>query len=289
MNKSMQEAFRHCEGIARSHYENFPIGWFIPARIRKFLYAIYAFARTADDFSDEEAYEGQRLERLDEFETKLDQAIAGQPDASDSTPDLVLMAVAETLEKTGIPPKLLKDLLAAFRLDVTKKRYRDYRELESYCVYSANPIGRIVLLLFGFDDPKLLSLSDRICTGIQLVNHWQDIATDLSRDRVYLPEEDLKRFNYSIDSLMERKVNDSFRSLMRFEISRTRSLFYEGRPLLDALERRLKWQVSLMWHGPMRILEKIEEVDYDIFHSRPTLAKSELIRLFLSTLVKKID
>jgi len=288
MNPSVQKAFAYCEKIARSHYENFPVGWFIPKPIRKYVYAIYAFARTADDFSDEAAYEGRRMDHLDGFEKKLDRAIAGQPADLDEP---LFIAVAETLEKTGIPARLLKDLLTAFRMDVTKKRYKNYQELESYCVYSANPVGRIVLLLFGFEDPKLLSLSDRICTGIQLVNHWQDIAVDLSKDRVYLPEEDLKRFNYTYGHLAERKINDSFRSLMRFEIARTRSLFYEGRPLLDALDakgRRLRWQISLMWLGPMKVLERIEEADYDVFHLRPTLAKRDLVKLFGSVLLRGV-
>lgn len=275
---SIQQAFQFCEGIARSHYENFPIGWFIPKPSRKYLFTLYAFARTADDFSDEELYEGERLKKLDDFERSLEAAIEGRGKIEDP----LFVAVAETLERTGITPQLLKDLLKAFRIDVTKKRYKNYRELESYCLYSANPIGRLVLLLFGYKDPSLLQLSDKICTGIQLVNHWQDIAIDLSKDRVYLPEEDLHRFGYSYQDLSAQCLNDPFRSLMRFEISRARSLFYEGQPLLKALDRRLRWQVSLMWLGPMRILEKLEEVDFDIFRSRPTLSKKEIVQLFLT-------
>lgn len=286
MKPAVQEAFGYCEKLARSHYENFPIGWFIRAPMRKHVYAIYAFARTADDFSDEEAFHGQRLDRLDEFEKDLDRAVEGKPEGP------IFVAVAETLDKTGIPVRLLKDLLTAFRLDVTKKRYSDFKDLESYCVHSANPIGRIVLTLFGLDDPKLFGLSDKICTGIQLVNHWQDIAIDMSRDRVYLPQEDLKRFGYSYEDLKNGKVNNDFRSLMRFQISRTRSLFYEGRPLLDEIgsqDRRLKWQVALMWSGPMRILEKIEKADFNIFHRRPTLSKGEMARLFLSIPFQKLS
>lgn len=279
MTPRVQKAFQHCETLAKSHYENFPIGWFIPKAARKYVYAVYAFARTADDFSDEESFEGARLEKLQEYEALLDRALEGKAD------DPVFIAVAETVEKTDVPARLLKDLLTAFRLDVTKKRYRNFGELESYCVYSANPIGRIVLLLFGFDDPKLLGLSDRICTGIQLVNHWQDIAIDLSRGRVYLPEEDLKRFGYSYEDLQSCKINDAFRDLMRFQIARTRSLFFEGKPLLSALgkrERRLRWQISLMWRGPMKILDKIEAVDFDVFQKRPTLSKGELVKMALS-------
>jgi squalene synthase HpnC len=278
MTNSLQEAFAHCERLAKSHYENFPIGWFIPKASRKYVYAIYAFARTADDFSDEKTFDGQRVERLNDYEKALNRALEGQAD------DPVFIAVAETIRKTGIPAQLLRDLLTAFRMDVTKKRYKDYKELETYCVYSANPVGRIVLLLFGIDDPKLLALSDRICTGIQLVNHWQDVGVDLDKDRIYLPEEDILRFGYSYASLEARKVDDAFRALMRFQVSRARSLFQEGKPLLKSIgkkTRRLKWQVSLMWSGPMRILDKIEAVDYDVFRKRPTLTKAELMKLFL--------
>lgn len=280
MIHSVQNAFAHCERLAKAHYENFPIGWFIPRPMRKYVYAVYAFARKADDFSDEGYFADpqKRLEQLDEYERLLNLAIGGKAD------DPVLIAAAETIDKTAVPAQLLRDLLTAFRMDVRKSRYRDYRELETYCVYSANPIGRIVLRLFGFDDPKVFELSDRVCTGIQLVNHWQDVAVDLDKDRVYLPEEDLRRFGCSYESLQRRVVDDAFRALMRFQISRTRSLFLEGKPLLDLIgrrHRRLKWQVSLMWAGPMRILEKIETVDYDVFRSRPTLRKAELAKLFL--------
>lgn len=283
-------AFDYCEALAKSHYENFPIGWFIPRTLRKYLFAVYAFARTADDFSDEEEYRDQRLERLNDYERRLDLAAKGLV-RSGSDEDLLFIAIAETLKQTGLPVKLLKDLLVAFRLDCTKKRYRDFEELQSYCTSSANPIGRIVLHLSGFNDPDLLALSDRICTGIQLVNHWQDLAVDLKKDRIYLPEEDFRRFDYSYEDLARERLNDSFRDLMRFEISRTRSLFYEGRPLLDEIgerDRRLRWQVSLMWLGPMKILKKIEAVDYDLFHQRPTISSRELGRLFLSVMVRGV-
>ncbi len=280
---SLQESFRFCENLAKSHYENFPIGWFIPKATRPYVFAIYAFARTADDFSDEESFKQERSSRLDEYEALLDQAIAGHPPADQP----VFVAIAHTLEKTNIPPQLLKDLLTAFRLDITKKRYRSYEELKSYCVYSANPIGRIVLILFGYQDPELLKLSDRICTGIQLVNHWQDIGIDLMKDRIYLPEEDLERFGYRYEELRERQVNDAFRSLMRFEVARTRSLFFEGKPLLQELNRRLRCQVSLMWKGPMKILDRMEARGFDVFHSRPTLSKRDLLRLSLPILLGK--
>lgn len=275
----MEEAFQSCEALAKSHYENFPIGWFIPKSFRKYVFAVYAFARTADDLSDESVYSEGRAERLKNFEKQLDRAIEGRVQETDQP---LFLAISHTLEKTRLPPRLLKDLLVAFQQDVHKKRYKNFKELEDYCVYSANPIGRIVLHLFGFRHPELMEWSDKICTGIQLVNHWQDIAVDLAKDRVYLPEEDLLRFGYSYEDLIHQKVNEAFCSLMRFQVARTRTFFYEGRPLLGALSRRLRWQVSLMWLGPMKILDRLEKNHYDVFHERPFLSSRDKFKLFLS-------
>ncbi len=272
---TIQKAFAHCEGIAKSHYENFPIGWFVPKSSRKYLYAIYAFARTADDFSDEERFRKDGLAHLKDFEARLERAAKG----SVANGDPLFLAVSETLQRTGIPSKLLKNLLLAFEMDLTKNRYTTYRELETYCVYSANPIGRIVLMLYGYNDETLFAWSDKICTGIQLANHWQDIAVDLQKDRVYLPEEDMERFGYRYEDLFSHHLNDAFVSLLRFEVARARSLFLEGHPLLQALEWRLRWQISLMWKGPMRILDLIEKNHYDIFQKRPSISKLDLVKL----------
>ncbi len=276
MTDSVQKAFKHCEQIAKSHYENFPIGWFVPKHSRKYLYAIYAFARTADDFSDEPEFRQEGLKHLEDFERRLENAALGRVEEE----DLLFLAISETLQRTGIPSKLLKDLLVAFKMDLTKNRYQTYQELETYCVYSANPIGRIVLLLYGYTDTKLHLLSDKICTGIQLVNHWQDVAVDLQKDRVYLPQEDMQRFGYRYEDLFAHQLNDAFISLMRYEISRARSLFQEGKPLLSQLQWRLRWQISLMWEGPMKILDLIEKNQYDVFQKRPKISKKDLVKLF---------
>ncbi|MBI2082945.1 MAG: squalene synthase HpnC [Deltaproteobacteria bacterium] len=274
--------FQYCENIAR-HDENFPVGWFVPKSVRKYIYALYAFARTADDFADEPQFAEERMSRLEEWSERLKKASRGEADHP------LFEALAITFRETSLPPQLLADLLTAFRMDLTKSRYKDYSELEQYCQYSANPIGRAVLILYGHEDPRLLELSDRICTGIQLVNHWQDIGIDLEKDRVYLPHEDLRRFGYSYDDLQERRVNDSFRDLLRFEIGRTRDLFYAGQPLFNFLSRRLRWQVELMWTGPLKILERIELADYDIFRLRPTLNKIDFLRLFAQNRLGRIS
>jgi hydroxysqualene synthase len=274
-SNTMSHDFKYCEKIAKGHYENFPVGWFIPKNIQKYIFALYAFARTADDFADEEHANGRRLEKLQEWDERLHEAVKGRGNHP------LFLALSHTFKETALPPKLLSDLLVAFRWDVTKQRYKNFEELEKYCEYSANPIGRAVLILFGYQDPQLLEWSDKICTGIQLVNHWQDVAVDLKKDRIYLPEEDLKKFGVSVDSLKEKKVSDSFRSLMKFEVERARQLFYEGEPLLKRLHRRLRWQIELMWMGPFKVLEKIEALNYDVLNSRPTVSKLDFAKLFL--------
>lgn len=267
--------FAYCERLARGHYENFPVGWFLPKRVRPYIYALYAFARTADDFADEEICEKQkRLAQLSDWSERLKEAKQGRADHP------VFQALSKTFRETTLEADLLEDLLTAFRWDVEKNRYTDFGELEEYCRYSANPIGRAVLQICGYTGEELFQLSDRICTGIQLVNHWQDVAIDLEKDRIYLPQEDLERFGYSYEELRDRQANQAFRSLMRFEFERTRALFYEGRPLFGHLPRRLRWQVELMWAGPQKILDKIEESHFNLFGHRPTLSKRELVQLF---------
>lgn len=283
MNEWTQErSFQYCARLAQSHYENFPIGWFVPRRMRPHLFALYAFARTADDFSDEASggeTQGWRLERLDAWEQHLRKAAHGDPDRSEP----VFVALSETIRAFNLPPEWLADLLRAFRMDVTKRHYDTYLGLEEYCRYSANPVGRLVLFLFGYRDPSLLDLSDRICTGIQLVNHWQDVAIDLLKDRIYIPLEDLDRFHYTVSELRSGTVNETFRSLMRFEFERTRRLFHEGRPLLAALSPRLRWQVRLMGAGPLKILDRIESERFDVFRRRPTLSARDKMKLLFSS------
>ena len=178
---SLEEAFAICERRVKSHYENFPVGLFVPREKRRYVYALYAFARAADDFADEPIYEGHRVEKLDEWERRLHGAFEGQAE------DPIFMALSETVRRLEIPERLLMDLLSAFRQDTEKSRYDTWDELLDYCRRSANPVGRLVLLVFGYRDLELASLSDSICTALQLANHWQDLGIDLSRGRIYAP------------------------------------------------------------------------------------------------------
>jgi phytoene synthase len=179
------------------------------------------------------------------------------------------VALAETVRRLAIPKELLLDLLSAFRQDTVKTRYATWDELLDYCRRSADPVGRLVLLVFDHREPDLARFSDRICTALQLANHWQDIAIDLRKDRIYVPHELLLRFGVGEADLRCGRVHDPFRTLMSELVGRTRALFEAGRPLCDRVGRSLRFEMRLTWLGGTRILERIEAVGYDVFARRP--------------------
>jgi hydroxysqualene synthase len=261
---TVEEAFAHCEARAREHYENFPVGLFVPREKRPYVHALYAFARAADDFADEPMYEGMRQEKLLQWEARLHAAYEGKAE------DPIFVALGETVRRLDIPKTLLLDLLSAFRQDTVKSRYDTWDELLDYCRRSADPVGRLVLLVFGYRDaPELPLLSDSICTGLQLANHWQDVAVDLRKDRVYIPRELRERYSVGEWDLNAGSVTDGFRSLMAELVSRTRALFDRGRPLCDRVGRDLRFEMRLTWLGGVSILDRIEAVGYDVFRRRP--------------------
>ncbi|MBI3610997.1 MAG: squalene synthase HpnC [Nitrospirae bacterium] len=258
--------------MAATHYENFPVGSrFIPKKLRPHVHSIYAFARVADDFADEpHTLDNLRLAFLENWENQLLQSMWRTPQHP------VFIALKETIHKFDLPITLLQDLLMAFKMDVTTKRRGRFEDLLTYCRYSANPVGRLVLLLFGYRDPELHALSDSICSALQLANFWQDVAID-EKDRVYLPLDDMAKFGYHEDDLKEHRCNEAFRNLMRHEIARTRDLFHHGRPLCDKVGRELRFELHLIWNGGMTILDRIESVDYNVFIHRPTLGLKDKI------------
>jgi squalene synthase HpnC len=261
---TVDEAFAHCEARVRGHYENFPVGLFVPRDKRPYVHALYAFARAADDFADEPMYEGMRQEKLDQWEARLHAAYEGKAE------DPIFVALGETVRRLDIPKPLLLDLLSAFRQDTVKSRYETWDELLDYCRRSANPVGRLVLLVFGYRGAlDLPLLSDSICTGLQLANHWQDVAVDLRKDRVYIPRELRERYAVGEWDLNAGSVTDGFRSLMGELVSRTRTLFDRGRPLCDRVGRDLRFEMRLTWLGGVSILDRIEAAGYDVFRRRP--------------------
>jgi squalene synthase HpnC len=277
-----EDGFRYCEAIARSHYENFPVASrFVPKEIRKHVWTIYAFARIADDYADEPGFTlAERMDNLNQWEQYLDECYTGNPTHR------VFAALAETVDRFQIPFELFQNLLSAFRADVTVKRYESFEDLLAYCRNSANPIGRMVLLLLNYRSEAMMQLSDSICTALQLTNFWQDVSVDLQKDRIYLPLEELEEFEYSEQDLLNRKVNDHFYSLMAFQVRRTAELFVEGKPLLSMVGKDLSRELKLTWSGGTRILQKIHDQNYDVLTKRPTLTRLEklelLFRSFLS-------
>lgn len=275
---TIEESFDYCQRLARSHYENFPVGSvLVPKRLRKHFYSIYSFARIADDFADEAYGEGytsrERLDLVDQWHLMLTEAIAGRAKHP------VFVALAETRAEFDLPVALLEDLLSAFSQDVTVRRYENRDHLLDYCRRSANPIGKLILLLFGYRAEQFHRWSDDICTALQLANHWQDVAVDLDKDRIYLPEEDLFRFELSVDDLIQRRTSDGFRRLMRFEVIKTRELFENGKPLCTAVSGRLGLELRAVWLGGVRILERIETNGYDVFSQRPVVTSSDKLRI----------
>jgi squalene synthase HpnC len=267
-SSAIEQAFRTCEEIAFRHYENFPVAsYFIPKAKRKYLAAIYAFARIADDIADEEGLGDEiRLRKLSELEQKLFHSLNGKG------VDPVFVALAETIARFGLSPELFRNLLTAFRMDVEKKRYADWDELLTYCSFSANPVGRLILQLFDYHGEGILHASDAICTALQLTNFWQDLSIDVKRNRIYLPLEDMKKFNCRVEDVLQLRSDESFRSLMLHVAEKTALLFEEGKPLLNSVGRDLKFQVTLTWLGGMRILQKIQRSNYDFFRDRPTIS-----------------
>ena len=274
----IKDAFAFCEQMARAHYENFPVGsLLIPKEKRKHVYSIYAFARTADDFADEgygtATTQEDRLYLLDEWEFQLEscyRGIASHP---------IFIALAETVRELRLPIQLFRDLLSAFKQDVVKARYANFEDVLDYCRRSANPVGRLLLLLFGYRDEHLHQLSDYICTALQLANFWQDVAVDLEKDRVYLPQEDLWQFDYREEELFARRFNQRYADLLKFQVDRTWQLFAYGKELPRLVSGRLSFELSLTWHGGTRILELIERNGYDTLSQRPKITKWDKVVL----------
>ncbi|HEU4390840.1 MAG TPA: squalene synthase HpnC [Blastocatellia bacterium] len=267
--------------MARSHYENFPVGsLLVPRRLRKHVWAIYAFARVADDFADE-SYDGnavmhaqsERLECLARWRDLLLSCYRHRP----SHP--VFIALADTASSFDLPVALFDDLLSAFTQDVVKTSYADFAELMDYCRRSANPIGRLMLLLFGRREQELQLYSDSICTALQLTNHWQDVSIDLDKGRVYLPESDLKQHGLCTNDLRQAAGTERFRDLMHLQTGRTREMFELGKPLCRLLTGRFGLELRAIWLGGTTILSRIEQNGYDVFRHRPTLRFSDKLRI----------
>jgi phytoene synthase len=270
----LRAAYAECRRMASRHYENFPTAsYLVPRDKRDALAAVYAFARYADDVADEPGVEN-RLEKLADWRSKLAASYVRKIDHP------VFLALHDSAERFQLSRQNFENLLHAFESDVKVSRHPNFNSLLTYCTCSANPVGRLVLELFGYHDPHLFELSDNICTALQLTNFWQDVAVDFSRDRIYLPQEDMARFHYTLEDLRAGRADTRWRELLAFEIARTREFFERGRSLPEEVQAKLRTQLRLTWLGGTEILSKIEAVSCDIFPRRPSLSKWDFLRLY---------
>jgi len=250
------------------HYENFPVASILmPRRLRRPVAAIYHFARAADDIADEgDLSDGERLRQLDALRDELARIAAGD------APETPLMQnLAIEIKQFFLPMQPLYDLLEAFSQDVVKKRHADYAELMDYCRRSANPVGRLLLHLYEEATAVNIGYSDAICTSLQLINFWQDVARDWAMGRVYLPLDELAQFGVTESQIAQQTCNENWRNLMKFQVDRARTLMLQGAPLGSILTGRIGLEMRMIIAGGLRILDKIEAADYDVFHHRPVL------------------
>ncbi|MFZ6873044.1 squalene synthase HpnC [Undibacterium sp. Di27W] len=259
-----------------NHYENFPVASvLLPARLRPAVEVIYAFARSADDIADEgDASPEQRLRELTEYEQELDNI-----EKNSSSESQLFKALAKVICEYGLPLQCFRDLLSAFKQDVITVRYADFPALLNYCERSANPVGKLMLHLYGAAGPDNLRDSDAICSALQLINFWQDVAIDWQKQRIYLPLDDLSRFGISEQQIASGMQNEDWRNMMRFQVARARNMMLSGSGLAKRLPGRLGWELRLVVQGGLRILEKIEAGNFDVFQHRPKLNALDWLKL----------
>ena len=258
--------------LPSGHYENFPVAsWLLPPVLREPVALIYRFARSADDIADEgEASRDQRLAGLAAYGAELDRIEAR---AEPRTP--LFRELARAVHRHALPIALFRDLLSAFAQDVVKPRYADFAELLAYCRRSANPVGRLLLQLFGRTERIALERSDDICTSLQLTNFWQDVALDWAKGRVYLPQDEMRRFGVTENQIAQGECNAAWRALMQYQCERARNLMFAGAPLARTLEGRVALEIGVTIQGGLRILEKLAHSGYDVFRQRPLLGVSD--------------
>ncbi len=254
--------------MAVNHYENFPVASFLlPARLRPAVRALYAFARGADDIADEgDASNEERIADLQRYAAQLEKIERG--DAPDTEQFQTLQQV---IQQYRLPIQPLHQLLSAFKQDVLKKRYQSYAELLDYCDRSANPVGQLILHLYGAATPQNLRDSNAICSALQLINFWQDVGIDWQKQRIYIPLEDMQRFEVPELSIENENCDAAFRALMKFELNRTRELMNSGSQLACRLPGRIGLELRAVVQGGLRILEKIELKQENVFKDRPKL------------------
>jgi hydroxysqualene synthase len=305
----LADAYAACARLAAAHYENFPVAsHLVPSRMRPHIAAVYAFARTADDFADDDGYTlAERHALLEDWHRRLLRAagseIAGtevpaphqpaspqhQPWANVDPglqsrrtavdPDLIFLALAHTMKSCSLEVGLFEDLLSAFRQDTVVKRYATWDDVLDYCRRSANPVGRLVLRIAGYRDVALDRSSDALCTALQLTNFWQDLAIDWRRGRLYIPLAERDAAGARDADLDAARMTPAWQAALGQATARTRELFERGRPVCDGVHGRLMYELRLTWLGATRILDQLEASRFDVFNRRPSLRAADAPRL----------
>ncbi len=273
---TIEEARAWCRRLAETHYENFHVSTlFLPERLRPHFHAIYAYCRVSDDLGDEVGDTAQSLALLDLWRQELDACYEGRARHP------VFVALAETIRACSIPKEPFADLLTAFRQDQVVTRYETMQNVLGYCRYSANPVGRLVLYTCGYADEERFRLSDATCSALQLANFWQDVRVDWAKDRVYLPQEEMRRFGVSDATIGKGIATPEFRDLLKHEVEYARDLFHQGLPLIGMVSRDLAVDLDLFSRGGLEILNAIAERDYDVLSARPAISKRTKLQLAL--------
>ncbi|MBL8177361.1 MAG: squalene synthase HpnC [Bryobacterales bacterium] len=274
------EAQAYTSWLANSHYENFHVvSVLLPKRLHQDFFNVYAFCRWSDDLGDEIGDTAESLRLLEWWGDELDAMYAGQ------VRHPVFVALRESVQRHSLPREPFADLIRAFVQDQTVTRYESWEELFGYCRYSANPVGRLVLYLCGYRDEERQRLSDATCTALQLANFWQDVTVDLEKDRIYIPLGVMRKHGYTEAELFALRFTPAFREVMREIVEEARRLFLAGLPLPGLLDRRLAIDIELFSRGGMKVLEKIEGLDYNVLARRPVITKVERVGLLLRTLL----
>jgi squalene synthase HpnC len=280
---TLREARAYCKHLAETHYENFHVAsWFLPRALRPHFHALYAYCRISDDLGDEVGDKAQALALLDLWGRELDACYEGRARHP------VFVALSETIHACAIPKEPFADLLIAFRQDQTVTRYESMQQVLGYCHYSANPVGRLVLYACGEVGEENFRLSDATCSALQLANFWQDVRVDFRKNRVYLPQEDMRRFGVTDATIAAGIATPEFHALLRYEVDYARSLFAEGLPLIGRVNRDLAIDLDLFSRGGMEILRAIERQDYDVLSARPAISKATKMALALRAVAGKL-
>jgi hydroxysqualene synthase len=266
----LEACYRYCEALCRARHHNYPVAsFFTRSKLRKHIWAIFAFARVADDFADEPIYEGRRARELDRWEEQLLDCYRGR------TEHPVFVALADTVKKFALPITELRALLSGFRTDLDVRRFSTWGDLRSYTSQAAEPVGHLLLYIGGYRSPQLHAFANDLATGLAFARLLQDVHADWKRGRVYIPGEDLVHFGVTEADIASRAETPQVGALVRYEVARTRALFERARPLIDAVGADLAVELALMWHGGMRILDKTAKAGPKLLSSPPRLSSAD--------------